>query len=635
MITAFRRYLETWVVRAFFLIMVLSFISWGVGDVIRMIGTPTWVAKVGSDTIEGTALQTEYQRALSQATRDLPPGQEATPELKRRVGDEALQRMIGQSALSQELRDLHILTPEPAVAAMIRTTPSFRGADGKFSRPMFEAVLRNNGLSEARFLEMMRGDLAQRQLLGAITAGASAPETLVAPIYSAEFEKRSADMVEFPLSAAPTPPTPDEATVRRWYDNHLDLYATPEYRRIKAIELSPQTLGKEIEVTDDDLRAAYEQHRATYVTVSKRSAQVISVADEAKANTLTEKWRAGADWAAMQEAAQAEGASAVAIDDSTIEQFPDADLAKTVFATNADSVSAPVKGALGWYVVKVTKVIAGSEQTLEQVKDQVRARVVADKAADLMYDRANKVDNLLANGTSLDELPGDLALAAVAGTLDPDGNTLDGLPAPIPGSNELRAAIVTATFQSRPGDPPRLTEVQTPSTGGSAYFALTVEDITPAGNKPYEEVKARAAEDWIADQQRHSQEQAAAQMLTAVKGGQAFSDAATVAGVTPRLTPVVTRAQAAEGMPAELQRVLFTLKRGKPTMLETAEGFVVAVPAEIIDADSKSDPAGYDQTRVAIARSVAGDLANVFTEAVRLRANPRIHQENLNQIVQP
>ena len=39
MITAFRRYLETWGVRGFFLIMVFAFISWGVGDVVRMIGT--------------------------------------------------------------------------------------------------------------------------------------------------------------------------------------------------------------------------------------------------------------------------------------------------------------------------------------------------------------------------------------------------------------------------------------------------------------------------------------------------------------------------------------------------------------------------------------------------------------------
>ena len=62
MIIAFRRYLDTWVVRAFFLVMVFAFISWGVGDVIRLLGTSTWAAKVGGQTIEGAQLQDAYQR---------------------------------------------------------------------------------------------------------------------------------------------------------------------------------------------------------------------------------------------------------------------------------------------------------------------------------------------------------------------------------------------------------------------------------------------------------------------------------------------------------------------------------------------------------------------------------------------
>ena len=69
MITAFRRYLDTWVVRGFFLIMVLAFISWGVGDVIRMVGNTTWAAKVGGQTIEGPQLQASYQRDMTQLTR--------------------------------------------------------------------------------------------------------------------------------------------------------------------------------------------------------------------------------------------------------------------------------------------------------------------------------------------------------------------------------------------------------------------------------------------------------------------------------------------------------------------------------------------------------------------------------------
>ncbi len=152
------------------------------------------------------------------------------------------------------------------------------------------------------------------------------------PLYESEFEKRAADMALFPLSAAPEPAAPDEAALQRWYDNHPDSYTTPEYRRIKAIELSPQSLSSEITVTDDELRTAYDEHKAEYVTPEKRSAEVISAPDEAKARALADKWRGGADWPAMQAAAQAEGASAIAQDDATQVQFPDPDLAKAVFS---------------------------------------------------------------------------------------------------------------------------------------------------------------------------------------------------------------------------------------------------------------------------------------------------------------
>jgi peptidyl-prolyl cis-trans isomerase D len=157
------------------------------------------------------------------------------------------------------------------------------------------------------------------------------------PIYQGQFEKRSADMVEFPF-AAETAPTPTEAELQRWYDNHPFLYSSPELRHIKAIVLSPQTLAADIPISDADLHAAYEQRKAEYVTPAKRTADVISSPDEAKARALAEQWRGGAEWTAMQAAAQQDGASAVTLTDATQQEFPDADLAKAVFAAVPDTV---------------------------------------------------------------------------------------------------------------------------------------------------------------------------------------------------------------------------------------------------------------------------------------------------------
>ena len=634
MISAFRRYLETWVVRGFFLIMVAAFIIWGVGDVVRMIGAaPTWVAKVGGQTIEGAQLQEGYERDMAQVTRNLPSGQEPSQLVRSSVAHDALQRLITEAALGEELRRLRVVTPDQALRQTVFAMPAFHGANGQFDQQTFEAVLRNNNLTEPRFLDMMRSDLAQQQLLGAVSAGATTPAVLLQPLFEAQFEKRSADMVEFPFAAAAEPPAPTEAELQRWYDNHPDVYSAPEYRRIKAIVLSPQSLAKDIPISNDELHAAYRQHEADYVKPARRSAEVISVADETKANALAEQWRGGADWAAMQKAAQDAGGSAITLDDATERQFPDADLARTVFAATPDTVSGPAKGAQGWHIVRVTKATPGSDQTFDQVKDALRADVLAAKAADLMYERANKVDNILGTGASLDEMPNDLGLIGVAGTMDAEGNTQGGQPAPIPGPAELKAALIKAAFDAQKGDPPQLVEVQTPSTGGSAYYALSVEDITPPAVKPFDAVKAQVTTDWTHDAQRHAAEVAAAKVLTAVKGGQSLADAAAVAGVTVRRTPLVTRGASAEGMPQQLERPLFGLKQGEPTMVETGDEFIVAVPAEIVEADPKTDPTGYSQVRQAVTQSIGADLNTVFADALRERAQPRINQSVLDNIV--
>jgi peptidyl-prolyl cis-trans isomerase D len=635
MLSQFRRYTDSWIARGFFIIMAISFVGWGIsGDLFRLMGPPTWVAKVGSQTIEVPAFQAEFQRALAQQTRDLPSGQEAPAALRRQVGQQTLQQMIAQAALGLELKSLRIVTPDEAVAATVRAMPAFQGSDGKFNKAMFDNALRNAGYTETRFLDELRADIAQRQLLSTVTGSVAAADAEVKPLYSAEFEKRSADMALFPFSAAPEPAAPDDAALQRWYENHPDSYTTPEYRRIKAVELSPQSLASEITVTDADLQAAYESHKAEYVTPEKRSAEVLSVPDEAKAKALAATWRGGAEWTAMQAAAKADGASGIEEDDATRVQFPDPDLANAVFAAPAGAVLEPVKGQLGWFVVKVTKITGGATTTFDQVKEKLRQEVLAGKAADLMYDRANKLDQLLGNGSGLDNLPGDLGLAAVAGTLDAKGNTQAGMPAPIPGPAELKTAIVTAAFQAHQGDQPQLTEVQTPSTGGSAYYALTVESIIPPGEKPFDAVKDQVADDWKQDQRRRFQDRAATAMMVAVQGGKSFSDEATVAGVTPRLSPQVTRDQGNPAISPDLQRVLFGMKKGDATMVETPEGFVVGQLVEIIKPDAAADKIGYDQARSAVAKSISNDVAEVFVDAVRRRAKSQINQQAFDSVVQ-
>jgi peptidyl-prolyl cis-trans isomerase D len=633
MLATFRRGLNTWPARLFFLLLAGAFVLWGVGDWARNFarggGAPVSVAGRNIDMPE---LQEEYRRALAQASR--ATGQaDPSAELRRAVAIQTVGQLVTQAALDGEARDLRLAVPDVALREAVYAMPAFHTKDGKFDRATMDAVLRNNGMSEQHFLDLLRRDLMQQQLLQAVAAGAAASGTMAHEVFAFQHEQRIADAVDVPLATAPEPPAPTQKQLERWWANHPDRYSTPGYRKIKAIVLAPDTVAKDVQVSEDDLKAEWEQHKGEFNTPERRSVDVLLAPDEAKAEALAKAWRAGADWAAIQAEAAKVGATPVELTDAAQREFPAPELGAAVFAAPEGTVPAPVKSALGWHVLKVTKITPGHAQTFEQARDALHARVVADKAADLIYDRANRLDNLLSAGSTLETLPGDVGVAAVSGTLDAQGMTPAGTPAPIPGPAVLRTALVKAAFEAKQGDPPKLIQAPNAPDGAQSFFAVTVDAVEPPKPRPFADVAAEVRKDWTLDARRHEQEVVAAGILTAVKDGKTLAEAA---GKLPvhRLPPA-SRAGASEGVPPQLVAPLFALKKGEPTMVETPEGFIVAVLTAIEEPDPGKDPIGFGEVRDALARAVSGDMQQIYASAVRDRAAPRIDPHVVDSLATP
>ncbi len=119
--------------------MVIAFVVWGVGDVVRQVGTRTYVAKLGGETIEPAQFQETFQRNMGLMERKLPQGQDVTPAMRRQVADQTLDQMVGQIALDQEVARLRLVVPDDALRAAIFAMPAFHGPDGKFDRTRLEA----------------------------------------------------------------------------------------------------------------------------------------------------------------------------------------------------------------------------------------------------------------------------------------------------------------------------------------------------------------------------------------------------------------------------------------------------------------------------------------------------------------
>lgn len=636
MIGLMRHALGTWPARLFFGLLVVVFVIWGIGDVFRNgFGDDAAVATVAGKSVDINEVSETYRRQLSQLSRAL--GTDITPTLpmKKGIADRALEEVITQTALQAEVESLGLIASDEAVRQAVYDIPNFHGRDGKFDRLQFQSVLTSNGLTEAHFLDMVRKDLGQKQLMGAIRAGSLSPDVLTRTVYAFQNETRIADTVAFPFAAVPKPAPATDAQATRWYENHKDLYSTPEYRRVKLVVLSPDTVAGDISIAEDDIRAAYEAHKAEYVVTEKRTVQVVLEQDEAKALALAGVWNSGADWATIQKAADADGAAAIELTDATPDLLPVAELAQAAFAAPLNAVPAPVKSAMGWHVLKVTGISGGTSKTLADLHDTLRARLVADKAADLIYERANKLDDLMSGGAKLDELPADYGLAAVSGTLDAQGLTTDGNPAPLPGTDALHQVLIGAIFAARVGDPPHLVEAPRQPGTEQTFYALNLEEVIPPAPRPQAEVATRVAADIVQDNVRHTQEAAAAALLATVKGGKSLGDAAAAAGLKVTRLPAIGRASPVAGVPVQLTQPLFTLKSGEPTMVETEDGFIVATLAQIVAANPDADVIAFGKMRDALAIGVADDLQAQFVLALRDRGQPRINRTVADRLVQP
>ncbi len=628
MLSLFRRHLDSWVAKVFFALLVGVFVLWGVGDVIRNVGVDTSVATVGGAKIEMPEVQDAYRRQLASVTRMFGGKIDPTPEMRKSIAGQALEQVITHTAMQIAVDKLGIAVPDEALRQAVYAMPAFKGPSGDFDKNAFNAVLRNNNLTEPRFLSMMKADLGQRQLMDQARAGASSPEVLTREVFAFQQEKRVADAVAFPFAAAPPPEAPTEAQLQRWYDNHIDQYSTPERRHIKIAILDPTLVGRDLVAADEDIASAYAQNAAAFRQPERRSLQALLANDEAEARRLAALWSGGADWAAMQK----ENTSAVDLPNATRDAIPSPELAEAAFSAVPGVVAPPVKGQFGWHVFKVTAITPAVEKTLADVRDLLRTRIVADKAADLVFERSAKIEDMLAGGTPLDELPGDFGLAAASGTLDASGMTADGTPAPIPGADAMRQAIIAAAFAMKKDQPPHLTEAPRGEDGGQGYFAIALDEITPPAPKPFAEVANTVRADWTRDAIRHTQETAAAALLATVKSGKTLADAAL--GLDVRRLPGAGRASGGEGVPPQLISPLFRLKPGEATMIETVDGFTVAVLAEIVAPDALAAAADYGKTRDQLTEAVAGDIQALLTIALRKRTEPKINTAVFNSIAQ-
>jgi peptidyl-prolyl cis-trans isomerase D len=625
MLSAIRKHTQSFIVKILAGLLIASFSIWGVGDMVNLAtSTSSTVFEVGNTKVEISEVESEVRREINRLGSLL--GSQLDIEEARALGivESVLQRQINDTALLLAAQELGVAISDDMVRKNIRINPAFHSL-GSFDRQRFQQVLNTHQLTENGFIAQTRQQMSRNQLLSSFAA-VTAPKVLVDSIYRYRREKRIAETVYISDQDQTGIPEPDRGTLEKYHKDNAARFTAPEYRALTVIRLEAAELATEISVTDNDLRETYEAREDDFTTQETRRVRQIIVADKTTAEQARKSLSQGRDFAAVAKEVAKMDADTTDLGRMTRQGLPFPELVEAVFSLQDGGISKPLKSPLGWHLFRVTEIEQGGTKSFEEVQGDLRKAVALEKAIDGLFDLANRLEDFLGGGATLEEAANQLNLRVVKiAAVDKSGLERSGSRAKtLPGGNFLDIAFATAE-----GEDSLLTE-----TGSDGYFVLRVDGITPPVLKPLDSIKTEVTEAWKAERRDEKSKESAKSVVARVNGGTSFDVIASEMRLSFKTSPAITRRPEKNdsGLPQALITKIFTVKPEKAVMARSGAGYTVARLKKIIPADPAKDQDGVKSLSRQIGTSLEVDLLVQLAVVFRDQFGVNVNRQTVNSL---
>lgn len=492
-----------------------------------------------------------------------------TVDRKRQVVD----RMIDEELLALVAKREGITVAEAQAAAYLKSMPQFQ-TNGQYDEAQYRLALAGSRQTHAQFMAGVRDNLARQTLPEEIVATAIAGDAELESFLALAQQTRDLQLVDLPPPALPAE-APSDDELKKWYDDNLSTYRSPEQVTIEYVEMDMASMPPPATPDEKTLRDRYEQQRARFVTEPQRSASHILVAvpadadadAEAAARTRAEALAAqarveGADFAAIaREASEDLGSKASGGELGVIEAgMIDPMFEQALFAmTRPGQVSDPVRSGSGWHVIRLDAITPGSEKTFEEARTELEQEYLATENERVFAERAGRLLELIYRSPT--------SLAPAAKEL---GLTVE-RSAPFTRDRGEGIAALELVRRAAFSDNQRLDRQvsDTLEIGPGHVVAIHVVDHQPEAQQPFDSVRERVRADVDADRLAKASQAQAEALLARAREGESLEALATEVGRTVVTLPAVGRRGQ---LPPALVQAAFSL----PAPTEDAPAFAVA-----------------------------------------------------------
>ena len=603
-------------------LLVIAFGLWGVADTFTGFSNSV-IASVGDRKIQRQEFQVRYVQATRDFSRQLGTTLSAADAANLGITQQVLINMMGSAALYEAADDLGLGFSDDAIAQSILADPSFAGVNGQFDEPTFRAVLSQNGLNEKLFVEDQRRFHITNQLTDASIDRGLVPKLLIESLYKHFLERRIANYMILTLEQTDETGEPTDEELETFFNETKLRFAQPETRSGNALVVSPARFAELITIDRAALEEEYELSMSDFTVEETRKIDQLVLSNDAEAEKARKLIGENVPFVEIVDAV------GQTLDNSDLGEVKrsdmiSADLAEIAFAMEKDAVSDVIEGPLGYVVLRVRDVEPGSVLPFEAVEEQLRQRVIYDRALEDMLAFTETVEDELAGGETLENIGQRFDLDVIKiENITNNGKSLDGTQQVIMARYDQLATLM---FDSAIGEDIPMQEME-----DGTFIWLRLNEITPTVVPPLKEVRDAVTAEWKVDERSKLLQAMAEHMVKVGNETGSFKAAAEGFKRKPLVSEPMTRQISNDTFSEEAVTRLFSVEKNEFAWAGVGFGgeIIVMQAADIIEAEA-GDSAARDIIFEGEQRKYQTDLTNQFVLSLQDNYGTSINETNLN-----
>ncbi|MCC6923293.1 MAG: SurA N-terminal domain-containing protein [Nitrosomonas sp.] len=372
------------IVQIVLFLAVLPFMFWGVQSY-RSDGSEGYVASVDGDEIK----RREFEQALrdhQSRIRAMFGGNFDSAMLDSyEIKDSVLERLIQQRLLFKEAVSNGFTVLDSHLVNEIKQIPDFQ-VDNQFSKKQYETLLRNNGLSPLDFEAGKRQELLLEQLLDGYSENNFVSSNVVNKFLYLSEVQREIEQKQIRPEDFFTEIEPTEDQIAAYYNDHQADFYLPERVRVEYIVLSFDALADNEVVSEDAVLNYYQTHQQEFGQAEERKASHILISVSAAA-AEEEKKRALEKAEDVLEQVQQNPERFTALaeeysdDPGSASQGGDLGFfgrgvmvkafEEVIFDMQPGEIRGPVETDFGYHIIQLTEIKEATTADLEEVRNQI------------------------------------------------------------------------------------------------------------------------------------------------------------------------------------------------------------------------------------------------------------------------